>query len=166
MCLEELQNTSTREQALSPGDEGTRRWRKMDVLHQIGADWWLQEMQLRGGIKHNNPAEAAAQNFHCSVQFIAQVGGTYGCWKHQQERKKHFKGWDHFNSISRRGLFQLRSLEKAVFKALPSLGTDITEALTSSTVTSRHISPEPTWRHCRWPHITSQREPTCPVREI
>lgn len=59
----------TTEQALSPGDEGTRRWRKMDV-HQIGADWWLQEMQLRKGIKHNNPAEAAAQHLHCCVQFM------------------------------------------------------------------------------------------------
>lgn len=166
MCLEGLQNTSTWEQALSSGDEATGRGRKMDVLHQIGADWWLLETQLRKGIKNNNPAETAAQHIHCCVQFIAQAGGSCGFGIINKEER----------SISKLGVTSSTFLEGSLSDEESGEGNFQNPCHPLGQISQQLWHPAPSPRGiscqclhagiCSWPHIISQRDPTCPVSEI
>lgn len=166
MCLEGFQthphkNRHCHQEMRPPGDRG--RWMFFIRLEQTDGSW---RCSWEEASRSNNPAETAAQHLHCCGQFIAQVGGSCGHWKHQQGRKKNFQAWDQFNSISRKGFFRWGDWRREFSRFLTSLGTDITVALTSSAVTSRHILPVSTWRHLQMTSHYTQRDPTRPASEI
>lgn len=121
---------------MRPLGEGGR-WMYFIRLEQTDGSWRYSWQEAS---RNNNPAEIAAQHLHCCVQFTAQAGGSCDFGSINKEER----------SISKTGFTSTAFLEGISFRwvwrkqfsrSLLSLGTDITVALTASTVTPRHILP-------------------------